>query len=278
MALQTVSSSCSREKIDHGLRAMPTVAELEAMDADARYATLGNALYPLVFAITHDEALAGKVTGMLLELPLEALAEVTTPEEPESQTKLAGLVAEALSVLPSVASPDTVLADSDRLAATATDLEPVDLTRALEGLHVENVAALAKGLGWDFDYYVAQPAATCSEFIVDRLQEKNDIIVNAVVEELGAAVALRLLVRTEEAQQAGGMIVPETGKPRSSGGIYLKLLKDATDLPQIEQSSAVQRIKTETNGKKKGKKQQASREHHGPSTISLDAYMPARVR
>ena len=250
-----------------------TVAELEQMDAETRYATLGNLLYPRVFPITHyDEALAGKVTGMLLEMPLEVLVEVTSQEAADAQTKLAGLVAEAMSVLPPMASPDTVLAPSGRLDAASTNLEPTDLAEALEGLHVEPAwAALAAQLGWDYDYYVAQPAATCSEFVVERLQERNDIIVNCVVEELGAAVALRLLVRTEEAQEAGGMLVPETGKPRSSGGIYLKLLKEATDLPAAEQAAAVQRIKAETNGKKKGKKQQvSSREQHGPSTISLD--------
>ena len=44
------------------------------------------------------------------------------------------------------------------------------------------------------------------------------------------------------------MMVEETGKPRTSGGIYLKLLKDATDLPAEAQAAAVERIKVE--GKK----------------------------
>ena len=44
------------------------------------------------------------------------------------------------------------------------------------------------------------------------------------------------------------MMVEETGKPRTSGGIYLKLLKDATHLPRAEQEAALLRIKVE--GKK----------------------------
>ena len=33
-------------------------------------------------------------------------------------------------------------------------------------------------------------------------------------------------------QAAGGMIVAETGKPRTSGGVYLQLLKQASHLPR----------------------------------------------
>ena len=44
------------------------------------------------------------------------------------------------------------------------------------------------------------------------------------------------------------MIIPETGKPRTSGGVYFKLLKDATHLPRQAQEAALHRIKIE--GKK----------------------------
>jgi hypothetical protein len=39
-----------------------------------------------------------------------------------------------------------------------------------------------------------------------------------------------LLAQTEQVQAAGGMIVAETGKPRTSGGVYLQLLKQASHL------------------------------------------------
>ena len=57
-----------------------------------------------------------------------------------------------------------------------------------------------------------------------------------------------LLAQTEHVQAGGGMFVPETGKPRTSGGVYLVLLKSATNLPRDAQYAALQRIKIE--GKK----------------------------
>ena len=85
-------------------------------------------------------------------------------------------------------------------------------------------------------------------YISERLQEPQVRIVRAVVDHLGSATALELLEMTERTQAAGGMFVPETGKPRTSGGIYFKLLKDATNLPREAQQAALQRIKVE--GKK----------------------------
>ena len=47
-------------------------------------------------------------------------------------------------------------------------------------------------------------------------QEPQLRIVRAVVELLGVATALDLLSRTEQVQAQGGMLVAETGKPRTS--------------------------------------------------------------
>ena len=68
------------------------------------------------------------------------------------------------------------------------------------------------------------------QYISDRLQEPQLRIVRAVVDNLGADVAYELLEATERTQAQGGMVVPETGLPRTSGGVYLKLLKEATRL------------------------------------------------
>ena len=84
--------------------------------------------------------------------------------------------------------------------------------------------------------------------VAERLQEPQLRIVRSVVEFLGAETALDLLAQTEQVQASGGMFVPDTGKPRTSGGIYFKLLKDATNLPREAQQAALQRIKVE--GKK----------------------------
>ena len=50
--------------------------------------------------------------------------------------------------------------------------------------------------------------------------------VRAVVDFLGPTTAFDLLARTQQVQAQGGMIVPETGKPRTSGGIFMVLLKE----------------------------------------------------
>jgi len=83
------------------------------------------------------------------------------------------------------------------------------------------------------------------EYISERLQEPQSRIVRAVVEYLGTATAFDLLSRTEQVQAQGGMSVPETGRPRTSGGIFLQLLKMATNLPRNAQDAALQKIKTE---------------------------------
>ena len=87
-------------------------------------------------------------------------------------------------------------------------------------------------------------------YISERLQEPQIRIVRAVVDFLGTEVAYQLLDQTEQIQVQGGMIVPETGRPRTSGGIYLQLLKDATYLPPEAQEAALLRIKQEGKGVK----------------------------
>ena len=60
----------------------------------------------------------------------------------------------------------------------------------------------------------------------------------------------------------GGMIVEETGKARTPGGIYLKLLKDAKDLPEEGQLAALARIKKEGAEAKKAKTAQLAAKRH----------------
>jgi hypothetical protein len=67
----------------------------------------------------------------------------------------------------------------------------------------------------------------------------------AVVDALGAETAYGLLDATERIQAQGGMVVPDTGRPRTSGGIFYRLLKEATNLPREAQDAALQCIKTE---------------------------------
>jgi hypothetical protein len=82
-------------------------------------------------------------------------------------------------------------------------------------------------------------------YISERLQEPQTRIVRAVVDALGAETAYGLLDATERIQAQGGMVVPDTGRPRTSGGIFYRLLKEATNLPREAQDAALQCIKTE---------------------------------
>ena len=90
----------------------------------------------------------------------------------------------------------------------------------------------------------------------------------AVVEHLGTDVALDLLEQTERVQAEGGMIVPDTGKPRTSGGIFFKLLKDASDLPRAEQEADVLRIDYTTEANLDG--------YMGPSQTSSGSFLVRR--
>ena len=72
-------------------------------------------------------------------------------------------------------------------------------------------------------------------YVSERLQEPQLRIVRAVVHFLGSETALDLLAQTEQVQAAGGMVVAETGKSRTSGGVYLALLRDASNLPREAQ-------------------------------------------
>ena len=60
-------------------------------------------------------------------------------------------------------------------------------------------------------------------------------------------LARSLLATTERTLANGGMIVEETGKPRTAGGIFVKLLRDATAelLPADMQAATLSRIKRE---------------------------------
>ena len=80
-------------------------------------------------------------------------------------------------------------------------------------------------------------------YISERLQEPQLRIAAAVVQFLGAETAYELLDQTEQVQRAGGMLVPDTGMPRTSGGVYLQLLKGATHLPPEAQDAALRQIK-----------------------------------
>jgi hypothetical protein len=107
---------------------------------------------------------------------------------------------------------------------------------------------------WDAASMAAEPKEKLCEFIAARLQEPQVRIVVAVVELLGTDVALSMLERTERCLHAGGMIVEETGKPRTAGGIFLKLLRDASDLPAEAQAATVLRIKKEGDDAKKAQR------------------------
>ena len=105
---------------------------------------------------------------------------------------------------------------------------------------------------WDPAEWALEPdiVKLCA-FVAERLEEPHVRIVRAVVETLGPHAALALLDRTERCVHRGGMVVEETGKPRTKGGIFLKLLKDASDMPEEGRAVTLARIKKEGDEAKK---------------------------
>ena len=67
----------------------------------------------------------------------------------------------------------------------------------------------------------------------------------------------RGLARTERCVSGGGMVVEATGKLRTKGGIFVKLLKEATDLDLEQQARAIECVKRDGLAAKKARVQQA---------------------
>jgi|Transcript_39409 hypothetical protein len=116
---------------------------------------------------------------------------------------------------------------------------------------LEEGGAVGWAVEWDAAKLAQAPPEEIVEFIAQRLQEPQVRIVRAVVAALGSDAAIALLAHTESVEAAGGMAVPETGKRRSAGGVFVKLLKDCRSFPPERQAAALLQIKTEGAAAKK---------------------------
>ena len=109
---------------------------------------------------------------------------------------------------PSAASPPHLLRPQGR--ADLRKRSSSDATVFVAG--EEGAAADAAGCEWDLAFWKGQPKESVCDFVLERLEEKNRWNVEAVVDELGAVAALRLLQHVERVQRDGGM----TCAPRNS--------------------------------------------------------------
>jgi hypothetical protein len=276
------------------MAAPPTVADVDAMAPEARMQFLGNWLYPGVVPLT-GEALAGKVTGMLLELPtveivplltsLDALKEsvgAAIDALPADMLDLLGEAKQTESVQSAASSPEPRVSPTSTMTANFTgspggwadadddeempcvgDLFAAGAARrkVKESDEQNDAGAMDDDddddgyvCSWDPSKWALEPdiVKLCA-FIAERLEEPQVRIVRAVVEVLGPHAALALLDRTERCVHRGGMVVEETGKSRTKGGIFVKLLKDAPDLPDEGRVLTLARIKKEGDEAKKTK-------------------------
>jgi hypothetical protein len=280
-------------------------AALDALDAESRMGQLGNALYPCIRDYA-GEALAGKLTGMLLELPTaDVLGLLGSPDALNGAVKsaVAVLPAEMQALMPKPVptphspmrfgnSPTSVLAGPDRWADEEDDgceplpsigamLESAEVKRSASGAQPMDTEDPGFACEWDSGMMAALPSEKLSEWIATRLSEPQVRIPRAVVEVMGASVALDLLAATERVQAGGGMLVEETGKPRTSGGIFLKLLREATHLDATAQAAATLRIKTEgVEAKKSQQKALAAKRRvggHSPQKATTPKATPAQA-
>ena len=216
-------------------------AAIDAMEPDARMAYLGNSLYPHVATLAGD-SLAGKVTGMLLEMSTAELITMLTDWEALKSAvgnAVAALPADMLDqmgeemaspVSPANPSPTSIMAPEGSWAdRDDEDDEPLPpINQMLEAAERKRSAKTQGGDAMDTDdgFVCEWDAAALpvdpgqlAIFIADRLGEQHVRNMRAAVDVLGAAVALELLYTTERCVFNGGMIVEETGKPRTAGGI-----------------------------------------------------------
>jgi len=109
---------------------------------------------------------------------------------------------------------------------------------------------------FDFGAMRVQPQEVVCDFILQRLGESRPVIASAVVANLGVDVALRLLHSAETIQADGGMLIEESGKKRTVGGVFIKLLRESTDLDQAYANAAWLGIKKDGDAARKAKLQE----------------------
>lgn len=287
----------------------PLSSPPDARDATLFTQCLGNELYPRVHTLV-GESLAGKITGMILEMPLEAIITTLATDDsvkatvgeamaalPPQMLDLMGASASAEGGAPSplVPSPVSMIAGPTALTGDWGDLDdeedggdlpPLQAMIAAEQAKKAQRAMLAAGddtaepmqtdedasasggttdayvCEWDAAAWATQSTDDLCTFVAGRLEEPQVRIIRAVVEETGAATALALLAEVERCMAHGGMLVAETGKPRTKGGIFVKLLRDATPdtIGAEAQAAALGRIKREgAEAKKEKTKAQTAR-------------------
>jgi hypothetical protein len=173
-----------------------TLEQLSAMPVDAQKNALGNGLYPLILAAVGEPALAGKITGMFLEMEAAALLPLLT-----APNVLGAKVQEAVEVLQAhEAAQATATATPAAATAAAAAAAPADSADA--------VALCVKDLG-------------------KALKESNKDKLGRVVAAFGIAEARATLKATQEQEAAGGMMTDAGDRRRSAGGVFFKLLQDA---------------------------------------------------
>ena len=75
------------------------------------------------------------------------------------------------------------------------------------------------------------------DFLLERLSEPRRHVAAAAVDNLGVLLSLYLLHCTLDVQKQGGMQVEQDGgRARTSGGVFIKLLRESKDLPSDAQA------------------------------------------
>lgn len=109
---------------------------------------------------------------------------------------------------------------------------------------------------FDFGAMRAQPHEAVCDFILQRLGESRNVIASAVIANLGVDAALFLLHSAETIQADGGMLIEESGKMRTVGGVFIKLLRGSTNLDQAQAQAAWLSIKKDGDAARKAKLQE----------------------
>lgn len=115
----------------------------------------------------------------------------------------------------------------------------------------------------DVDVSDSMPDKDVGLAIADGLMERKPELIVNVVEVLGREKALDLYKKTQEVERDGGMMVLNGSRRRTSGGVYLQLLKC---LPTLEQADFLKIFPQEDSGSlqqwRKRKRAHRKRERH----------------
>jgi hypothetical protein len=99
----------------------------------------------------------------------------------------------------------------------------------------------------DLDIMGKAPISEVANFVIDRLGESNVELVHALVGEVGAEMALKVLRRAMRIEAKGGVLCPgaapeDEAKRKSAGGVFISLIRRADGVSSVKVNKIIKSV------------------------------------